>query len=176
MPGINIHLAAVEEYLKLHPLERRNDFILGSIAPDLTDTDETHHPLPGFETNAYTFLVGKVNLKECLPDFDISTSFGKGYFFHLITDYEFYTGMAAGKEDLYRNTDYREFKAKLYHDYESLNDKKKKKYNIKFPEAVKEWNISSLDVPLIIDINYVEKLISRLAHVDLLQYKNSVEQ
>ena len=170
MPGLTIHLAAANEYLKNHPEEDATEFTNGAIAPDFVeDTDISHHSRENIRNNGLSFLLGKVVLKDCLPDFDIKTSFGRGYFFHLITDDEYYRSLAKDEERFARMT-YGELKDKLYHDYTATNTFLKNKYNVVFPEVAQEYDIDEPDDPLVIDLDDTCSVIEWLGTLDLDEY------
>ena len=48
MPCIAIHLAVAKKYLEKHPDENYNEFILGTIAPDIT-LDDVNNIYPDLE-------------------------------------------------------------------------------------------------------------------------------
>lgn len=120
MPGITIHLAAANEYLKKHPEENAKDFLVGSVAPDCVPRhDVTHHSSPHCnENDALTFLVDKVNLGGCLSDFDINTSYGRGYFFHLLVDNEFYRNVLGKDKEKFSQMPYETLEEQLENDYD----------------------------------------------------------
>ena len=170
MPGISIHLAAANKHLETHKIKDKDAFILGSISPDLEDDGKNrHHPSPGFRDSVISYLKGKVNLKECLPDFDINTDFGKGYFLHLVMDYEFSRALLKNG-DKYRDLSYREFKDLLYHDYTVTNKHFMDKYNVVFPESMKEFSASEDGTPAILDLEEIDKIIEWLGALDLDEY------
>lgn len=118
MPGYIMHLAIAQEYLKKHNKEFSQDFILGSIAPDLTTVkSETHYG----RSPAYT------NLKEYLKNNKINTDFNQGYFLHLVADYLFY--------NYYLNEIK---KPQIYDDYDITNKTLIEKYNVTLPEKIKD--------------------------------------
>lgn len=170
MPGISIHLAVAAKYMELHRVKDRDAFSVGSIAPDFAvDTDLSHHSSPNIRDSAFSFLIGKVNLKECLSDFDINTDYGKGYFLHLITDYEYYRCLAKD-EDRYRDMPHYELKYLLYHDYAVSNKYYKKKYNFVFPDMVKKYDVLKEGKLFIIDLEETDKIIEWLGSIDLEEY------
>ena len=170
MPGLTIHLAAANEYLKNHPDEDATEFVNGAIAPDFVpDKIVSHHSRVNIRNDSLSFLLGKVVLKDCLPDFDINTSFGRGYFFHLITDDEFCRFLARDKDRIATMT-YRELKDKLYHDYTATSMFLKNKYNVVFPEAAQEYDIDEPDDPLVIDLDDTCSVIEWLGTLDLDEY------
>ena len=82
MPGYVVHIVIAQEYLKKHcDKEQKEEFINGVIAPDLEEVkSKTHYG----KSPAYT------NLLEFLKSNEIESSFKRGYFLHLVTDYLFY--------------------------------------------------------------------------------------
>ncbi len=175
MPGISIHLSVANKYLEMHEIKDKDAFLLGSVSPDLGSIDENlHHSAPNYRDNAISFLKGKVNLKKCLPDFDINTDFGKGYFLHLITDYEF-SQLLLKDEEKYKDWSYREFKDPLYNDYAVTNRYFREKYHLVFPEIVKEFDIEEEGAPIIINLKDTDKLIEWLGSLDLNKYLDAVK-
>lgn len=83
MAGYVIHIAVAQEYLKKHDKinENQKEFIKGVIYPDsVSDKSLTH----------YGSKSSKVILKDFLRENQTNTSFNRGYFLHLVTDYLFY--------------------------------------------------------------------------------------
>lgn len=170
MPGLTIHLAAANEYLKNHPEEDAEEFKRGAIAPDyVPDTDISHHSKENIRNNGLSFLMGKVVLKDCLPDFDFNTAFGRGYFFHLITDHECYFALAKD-EERFRAMTYAELKEKLYHDYAATHVYLKKKYDVVLPEIAKEYDVEESAEPIVMDIEDLCSIIEWLGTLDLCKY------
>ena len=102
MPCLAIHLAVAKKYLEKHN-ENKNEFILGTIAPDinLPDIDKyikgtsedkkSHHFGNSIETNSLIeYMKKKVNFNLFFSYNDINTSFAKAYFLHLLCDYYFF--------------------------------------------------------------------------------------
>lgn len=118
MAGYVIHLAVAEEYLKNTKVkENYNEFIEGVIAPDdVKDKSKTHYGEKSSETK----------LNEFLKDKKLNTSFNRGYFLHLVTDYIFY------------NKIFDTYSKDIYNDYDILNNTLIEKYNVKLPERIKD--------------------------------------
>ena len=126
MAGYVIHIAIAQEYLKLHKENNNEEFIKGTIFPDETkNKQKTHYG----KSPAYT------DLKKFLLQNEIKTSFQRGHFLHLITDYLFY--------NYYLN----EFTRELLHsDYDKTNKDLIEKYDVKLPEQVKQKGVNGLKV------------------------------
>lgn len=174
MPGITIHLAAANEYLKGHPEENRSDFLLGAIDPDyLGDTSNTHHSNPDIFNNGLSYLVGKVNIKATLSDFDFNTSYGRGYFFHLVTDEIFYREVSEmGLE--FEKMSYGELRELLYNDYAISSNILKNKYGVVFPEKCKEYDLDVKGEMKLLSIDGLSVFIERLSTLDLDDYYNKI--
>ena len=170
MPGITIHLAAANEYLKKHPEENAEVFLVGSVAPDCVPRhDVTHHSSPHYsEKDALTFLVGKVNLGECLSDFDINTSYGRGYFFHLLTDDEFYRNTLGKDKDRFSQISYEELEKQLENDYNVTSCFLKNRYDVVYPSIVAQYDVNTSGAPEVLDVEGYCDFIDRIASVDLM--------
>lgn len=119
MAGYVIHLAVAESYIKKHEddIKDYNRFIEGVIFPDsVSDKSITH----------YGEKSSKTDLKAFLEDNKINNDYNKGYFLHLITDYIFYNKLL------------KYFSKDIYNDYDILNEKLQKKFNVTLPENIKD--------------------------------------
>ncbi len=119
MAGYVIHLAVAESYIKKHEddIKDYNRFIEGVIFPDsVSDKSITH----------YGEKSSKTDLKAFLEDNKIDNDYNKGYFLHLITDYIFYNKLL------------KYFSKDIYNDYDILNEKLQKKFNVTLPENIKD--------------------------------------
>ena len=68
----------------------------------------------------------KTDLKAFLEDNKIDNDYNKGYFLHLVTDYIFYNKLL------------KYFSKDIYNDYDILNEKLQKKFNVTLPENIKD--------------------------------------
>ena len=85
MASFSMHLAIAKLYLEKHPEEDVDEFIKGSIEPDLVPYNEkgrTHYGLHAAWSNPAKYL--QENGRS------IENSRKRGYFLHLVTDYWFY--------------------------------------------------------------------------------------
>ena len=155
MPGYVIHLAVAEEYLKKHKekQEKYNEFINGVIFPDsIKDKLITHYGEKSSVSNLYEFL--KVN--------KIKTSFKRGYFLHLLTDYLFY------------NKYIDRMSKDMYNDYDILNKTLIEKYEVKLPESVKESVLFKEGKLVILSLELIEKMIDDISNMDLDEIEKEV--
>lgn len=119
MAGYVIHLAVAESYIKKHEddIKDYKRFIEGVIFPDsVSDKSITH----------YGEKSSKTDLKAFLEDNKIDNDYNKGYFLHLVTDYIFYNKLL------------KYFSKDIYNDYDILNEKLQKKFNVTLPENIKD--------------------------------------
>ena len=148
MPGYVIHLAVAEEYLKKHKQKREeyNEFINGVIFPDsIKNKQETHYGEKSSLSNLYEFL--KSN--------KLDTSFNRGYFLHLLTDYLFYNKYI----DIMSND--------MYNDYDILNKILIEKYKVKLPETVKSSVFFKDGELVILSLELIERMIDDISDMDL---------
>lgn len=174
MPGITIHLAAANEYLNMHPEENRSEFLLGAIDPDyLGDTSDTHHSSPDIFSNGLAYLVGKVNLGAALSDFDFKTSYGRGYFFHLMADEMFYREVSEmGLK--FEAMSYKELRDLLYNDYAVSSNIMKNKYCVVFPEKCKEYDLDVKGNMKLLSIDELSAFVERIGALDLDDYYSKI--
>ena len=154
MAGYIIHIAIAKKYLEEHPLENEEEFIQGVIFPDKTDDKKkTHYG----KSPAYT------NLKTFLENNKLDTSFKRGHFMHLITDYLFYNYYLESFSKKY-----------IYHDYDVLNKELIKKYEIKIPENVKNDIFFETGTTHILNMELACKIIDEISQVDLEQAQSEI--
>lgn len=148
MPGYVIHLAVAEKYLEKHKEKNEdyNEFIEGVIFPDSTKIkSETHYGEKSSESNLYEFL----------KEHELNSSFERGYFLHLLTDYLFY--------NRYIDT----ISEKIYNDYDVLNDRLIEKYHVVLPEKVRNRVFSKDGELFILSMDLLDRLIEDISNFDL---------
>lgn len=148
MAGYVIHLSVAEEYLKKHPNanEDYNEFISGVIFPDsVKDKSETHYGMQSSQSN----------LNEFLKEHKLDSSFERGYFLHLLTDYLFYNKFLDC------------ISTEIYNDYDILNDVLIQKYDITLPNEVKDKVFSKNGDLKILSMELVVNLIKEISEYDL---------
>ncbi len=157
MPGYVIHLAVAEEYLRKHSQKKENynQFINGTIFPDsVTDKSKTHYGDGSSNSNLYKFLL----------DRDMKTSFNRGYFLHLLSDYLFY------------NKYIECFSKKIYDDYDLLNKKLIDKYKVTLPEEVKNKVFyKDYGELTILSESLVEKFVDEISNMDIYNIAEEVK-
>ena len=143
MASFSMHLAIAKLYLKTHPEEDIEEFINGTLAPDLTnDKSATHYGRHSGWANPAKYLLSNGN--------DIENSFKKAYFLHLITDYLFYHKLIDIDEYLDK-LGVEEWRRRHRTDFDILEDEIKKKYELedlvkKLPDHIKKHMIDNYQV------------------------------
>ena len=154
MPGYVIHTAIAQEYLKQHEENNKNDFLKGVIFPDRTKNKaETHYG----KSPAYT------NLKEFLLKNDINTSFKRGHFLHLVTDYLFY--------NYYLDNFTKEA---LHSDYDKTNKYLIEKYKVKLLDEIKNKVFFTEGKTEILTLELACKVIDEISKLDLDKIKTEI--
>ena len=160
MPSFVMHIAIAKEYVKKHKDEIKNleEFIEGSIAPDLTQNKNiTHYGEWGnYKTN--------IILKDFLEDVnsDINNDYYKGYLLHLLSD-DFTYNHALKKEfDFVKNDKAHNI---IYDEFYYINKIIIPKYElVDFPKEIekftqiKDGKCKYLNIDKIIDM--IEKMSS----------------
>lgn len=155
MPGYVIHVAVAQEYLKKHKNnENKEEFVKGTIEPDLIKPKTLSHY---GKSPAYT------NLKKFLESNEIETSFQKGFFLHLITDYLFYNHYL----DKFSRED-------IYNDYDILNARLIEKYNVQLPEKVKQYVFNKEGITKILSEELACKVIDEISNLKMEDIQKEV--
>lgn len=147
MPGYVIHIATAQEYFKKHnSIENEEEFIKGVIFPDSTPDKSITH---------YGGNSGHSNIGKFLKSNKIDTSFNRGYFLHLITDYLFY------------NYYLDRFSKDIYNDYDIINSKLIEKYNVDLPIEIKDKVFFKQGKTKILSFNLACKVIDEISNLDI---------
>lgn len=156
MAGYVIHLAIAETYKNNYPedIENYEEFIKGVISPDsVKDKAITH----------YGIKSSKVNLKSYLEQNEIDSSYNKGYFLHLVTDYLFYN----------KFLDY--FSKDIYNDYDILNKDLIEIFDVKIPEGIQDSVFYKDGKTKILNLDSTIDFINEVAKYRLQDIKEKVQ-
>lgn len=157
MPGLVIHLAVANEYLRKHPneIKQEDSFLKGVIAPDFTDDkSKTHYAKDSINTNLRLYLESNT----------INSDYDKGFFLHLITDCVFY-------QKYFKN-----LTTSLYDDYDMLNKTIIEKYNVKVLKEIEEYAKYKQGVPQILKKDIIYKFIEEVSSFDIEDVRNKVKK
>lgn len=188
MPCLAIHLAVAKKYLEKHPEENKDDFILGSIAPDIdlpeinnyingvSDDKNSHHFGLNYQTNdLIEYMKKKVDFSLFFAQNDINTTFLRAYFLHLLCDYYFFGEYINDKK--IENLSFVDAVKIGFNDYNLITPKLIEKYNLEVPDLIKDI-ISGQGIGEIrlLDESTVDRFIDEMANINLLDEKNKYVQ
>ena len=179
MPCLAIHLAVAKKYLEKHQDENLEDFILGTIAPDInldnineyingvSSDKNSHHFGNNYETNdLIEYMKKKVDFNRFFEFNNINTSFLKAYFLHLLCDYYFFGEYI--KDDRLSGLSLMDAVKIGYNDYNLITPKLIKKYNLDIPYQIKDIiskeGIGNLQI---LDEDKVDEFINDMSNIDL---------
>lgn len=145
MPSYPIHLAIAKEYLKTHNEENVEEFYQGVIAPDNKPILELGNGRLHYGENSH-----KPDLNRYYHEKGLDSSYNRGYFLHLLTDYLFY------------NRFLNEYSHDIYDDYIKMNKRIIEKYDLQIPEIISK-KVKLVDGDLkVIDENEIYKFIDTI--------------
>lgn len=150
MPCLSIHLAVAKEYLKNHKDENEEEFILGTIAPDIdlpnigkyingvNEGKSSQHFGKNLDTSSLvSYSKSKVDFNEFFKFNDITSSFLRAYFLHLICDYYFFGEYIP--KDILENYSLQDAVKIGYNDYDLITPILVRKYDLTIPYEVKDF-------------------------------------
>ena len=186
MPCLAIHLAIAKKYLENHPDENREDFILGTIAPDInmpniseyingvTDDKNSHHFGLNYQTeDLIEYMQKKVDFSLFFQNNDINTTFLRAYFLHLLSDYRFF-GEYITDERL-MGLSFREAVRIGFNDYDLITPILISRYNLEIPEQIKDIVSRKGEGTLqLLDEDLVYRFIDEMAEVNLDEEKSKL--
>lgn len=139
MAGFSIHLAIAKIYLENNKVQAPNEFLKGVIDPDLVKNKTiSHYSDFTDQDNLQAYLKHKVNLKRYLEGNTLYSDYQKGFFLHLITDYEMYNNFF--DKEYIENISFEDFSNNIYYSYDFTNNWVNKKYPVEFLELQKKLN------------------------------------
>jgi len=182
MPSFDIHLAIARNYVKNHKdITNVQDFIKGSIAPDLVaDKRISHYTKEQDKDDLAKSLKNKVAIDEYLKQNEIKTDYDKGVYLHLLTDYLFFNHFF--DEEFLKQEDGKSFRKDLYYSYIVTNEYLKGKYDTSygvFQEQIeKEIRHSQKSAEYqkekrnnIIPFEQLDQFIDQVSKTDLKSYR-----
>ena len=189
MPCLAIHLAVAKKYLENHPEEDKEEFILGTIAPDINmenisdyiqgvqEDKNSHHfgTNVGFSGGMIEYMKKKVDFNRFFEKNDLSTTFLRAYFLHLVCDYYFF-GEYITSEKL-ANRPAEEIIPKGYNDYNIITPKLIEQYQLEVPPQILPIISQEGHGELqILDESTIDNFIESMSNVDLEEEKEKLLQ
>ncbi len=171
MASFSMHLAIAKLYLKTHLKEDAEEFIKGTLAPDLIDDKaSTHYGKNSAWASPSKYLQNNEN--------DIENSFKKAYFLHLITDYLFYHKLI-DIDDYLEKLGVDEWRRRYRTDFDILEDEIKKKYGIedmveKLPDYIKKHMTKTQGELTIFERNSLFEFFEDISKIDLIKMKDEL--
>jgi len=158
LPSYTIHIAIAKEFLRKNKGYNEDEFLKGTIAPDLVeDKSRTHFAKDSAESNWGKFL----------KFHSLDEGYYSGWFLHLITDRLFFEEYL----DDWENREDANCK-KLYEDYYAINKNIIEKYNAPIVEEVKEYMTYHEEGKLnYINKNSLYEFIDEISNIDLKEYE-----
>ena len=184
MASFNIHLSVTKRYMDKNNIDDKDEFIRGSIAPDLAkDDNKSHYSGYRDKTDIISALKNKVLLDKYLEENSIESSYDKGIFLHLITDNLFFTDFF--DEEYLLKTGYKNFCKDLYYSYDISNQYLEEKYEIyygKYREQIEnnikkdntEKEMEYINRTNILPYEKLDNFIEIVSNINLEEYKTKV--
>ena len=181
MPCISVHLAVCKKYLENHPEENHDEFIKGSIAADFTedeisvkdylnltsdDKNARHFGQTNQATNVIDYMKKKVDLGLFLRNNELTNSFMRAYFLHLLCDYYFFGDYIYSDElNVYP---LKEAIMMGYNDYCLITPILIEKYGLEVPDVARKYtDIKGNGEIKFLKVELVDKFIEDMAALDL---------
>lgn len=179
MACATIHLAIAKKYLEKHKNINWDDFIAGTLYPDVdSDNDATHYTDKIRGKDNVSHVRGKVNLYAFLKEHESLDDFELGWFLHLVTDYLFFEECFTN--DYLLGISYEEFCKELYHAYYCVNLYLEEKYNLNreyYYKAYPDAYYSGIPYEeCILPRKTVDNFIERVDKIDLNAYIEKIKE
>ena len=183
MPCLAIHLAVAKKYYEKHRDLNYQEFIDGTLAPDLgndnidnyiniLNDDKTgrHFSINSKTNNVIEYIKRKVDFKLFFQHNDINSSFLKGYFLHLLCDHYYFKDYVMS-EDL-KKLSLEEAIKICYNDYDIITPILIDKYHLEIPKLAESFltRKGSGNLVLLNEDN-VYKFIDDMSNLDLIEEK-----
>ena len=160
MPSLVMYLAIAKKYMEKHPEENEEEFIEGILAPDrrrnlTSEMAKLHY---GEKTSH------RPDLNRYYHEQGLESSYNRGYFLNLLTDYLFY------------NRYLQEYSADIFYDFKRMNKRIEDKYDVHVPKEL-ESRMDYEDGELkIVDEKSVYKFINAVGNIDLARYREHINE
>lgn len=139
MASYMIHLAVAKLYLSRHTEENQEEFIRGTIAPDLLKKPQSH----------YGEATSSPDLEQFKSVHGLKTGYDRGYFLHLKTDLLFYRELITPEE----------FSEEIYADYNRMNQSLMQMYGLEIPQEIREyvkfWEDKTVELPEYMVVDFI---------------------
>ena len=183
MPCLAIHLAVAKKYLEKHTEENHDEFILGTIAPDIdlpnieqyingvSSDKNSHHFGTNYKTDSIIeYMKKKVDFNLFFESNDINSSFLRAYYLHLLCDYYFFCEYISDKK--LQNISFMDAVKIGYNDYDLITPILIEKYDLEIPFQIKDIISRKGEGKIqILNETTIDKFINEMASIDLYEEK-----
>lgn len=155
MPSLIMYLAIAKKYIEKHPEENEEEFMKGILAPDIKRNLKAEKARLHYgERSSH-----RPDLNRFYQERGLDSSYNRGYFLNLLSDYLFYNGFL------------QEYSVSIFHDFRKMNKRMKEKYGIDLPQEL-EGRVKYEDGELSsIDEESVYKFVDSAGRLNLEEYK-----
>lgn len=190
MANIAVHLAVAQEWAKKHNVENMDDFLWGSVAPDilgkLGDRYAAHYTdVSKFSSDddLPSRLQPTEGVEEFVAENGVNSDYDKGYLLHLIVDNAYY-GEFLKLERLSKFSDtYSGVKPYLYQTYDATLDFVNKKYGVIYENSHEEmsgirqrYGECAIDEePTLYSCDELAEFIEKMSNLDLEEYVKNLQ-
>ena len=172
MACLAMHLAIGKKYLENHLYEDENEFIEGTLAPDLVDDKiKSHFGENKKPTTVKEMMEYKMDIVKAANAINLDSSFSRAEFLHLITDEVFYRFVYSTELEKWSPM---EVKQAMYDDFDFVTFYILNKYNIELPDNLKHLAINSKGESKFFSENAIDKFIEVVASLDLEEARKQI--
>ena len=170
MASLAMHLAIAQEYYKTHTDLNCNEFLRGTLQPDLAEyKHRSHFSSKPKDESMEESAKSKVDIIKYVGKYDLSSDYYIGKFLHLLTDYLFYSeyliNIAEFKALKLANLE--QAKEVVFSDYDRLTVFLQTKYNLDLSILPECARVSSKRKPKVLQEQSVAKFIKYCVGLDL---------
>ena len=172
MACLAMHLAIANRYLNKHPNENVDDFIKGTLAPDLADNKiDSHFGETKKPTSIREMLEYKMNIVDAAKVNLLDSSFSRAEFLHLITDDIFYRFVYSKELE---NCTPAQIKQAMYDDFDFVTSYIVNKYKIELPDQIKSLVNVKEGKSQFFTKKDIDSFIEVISCIDLMDAKNAI--
>ena len=172
MACLAMHMSCAYQYLKHNSSEETEDFIKGTIAPDLSNNKLLSHF--GCEEEAKTvkqMLTYKIDIVKAAKNIKLNCSYNKAYFLHLLCDDLFYNFIYSPN---FEEIGIDKIKQYLYNDYDTTTFYLINKYKINLPKEVCAIAKMREGESKILPHKVADLFINHISKINLLDAHNQI--
>lgn len=172
MACLAMHLAVAEKFLDKNKNENSDEFINGTLQPDLErDKISSHFGTDKKPETVRQMLEYKMDIVKAAKMLELNNSFNRAYFLHLICDDIFYRFVYNEKLEKWSPT---EIKQAMYDDYDFVTKYIIDKYKIKLPKQLNGLANVKEGKSVFFSTENIDDFITVFSNVNLSEAKNLI--